>query len=195
MLFRRRNPLGLIQRAQHALWPASGWKRSSSYIAKRVLRLSASPHAIAAGFAAGVFASFTPFLFFHFLISIFVAFLIGGNILAALLGTAIGNPLTFPAIYYSTYKLGNFMLGLENSAIAPTDILATLLKQPLDSMIPLLQPLVVGGLPLGIIFGCLAYLIVFFGVSRYQRSRRLRFEARRQPTDRQDTNAQTPGTI
>ena len=194
MLFRRRSPLGIVERVRLVLWPASGWKRSISYIGKRVLRLSGSPHAIAAGFAAGVFASFTPFLFFHFLISFFVAFLIGGNILAAALGTAVGNPLTFPAIYLSSYKVGNFILRLEPSDRLPHEMSVSLANQPWEAIVPLLRPLVIGGLPLGLGFGITAYVIVLVMVKKYQRARRLRLEARRRQSNQQDTDKASGST-
>ena len=69
MLFRRRKKADLLERARTFFWPRRSFLRSAQYFIKRVLRLSATPHAIAAGVAAGVFASFTPFLGFHFVIA------------------------------------------------------------------------------------------------------------------------------
>lgn len=195
MLFRRRSPLGIADRVRLALWPASSWKRSVNYLAKRVLRLSGSPHAIAAGFAAGVFASFTPFIFFHFIISFLVAFLVGGNILAAALGTAVGNPLTFPAIWLSSYKVGNLMLGVEGGEVMADEISGSLASQPFDAILPLLRPLVIGGIPLGLGFGLAAYLIVLMAVKAYQRARRLRLEARRVLSDQRHTDRKTPESV
>jgi hypothetical protein len=183
MLFRRRNPLSPVKRLRHALWPTNGWKRSTRYLTKRVLRLSASPHAVAAGFAAGVFASFTPFVGFHFLISFVVAFAIGGNLLAAAFGTAVGNPFTFPFIWLSSYKVGNLMLGLERHEIPGHEIAASLARQPLDAIFPLIRPILIGGLPLGLMFGSAAYLIVLWAVNAYQQSRRRRLGVRRKATE------------
>ena len=39
------------------------------------------------------------------------AFVVRGNYLAAAIGTAVGNPWTFPFIWAGTYRLGSFMLG------------------------------------------------------------------------------------
>ena len=81
------------------------------YFSKRILRLRATPHAIAAGVAAGVFAAFLPFLGFHILIAAALAWLIRGNILAAALGTAaVGNPLSFPLMWAATYAGGRVLL-------------------------------------------------------------------------------------
>jgi uncharacterized protein len=190
MLFRRRNPLGLGERLRQALWPTSGWKRSSSYFFKRVLRLSASPHAVAAGFAAGVFASFTPFVGFHFVISFIVAFLVGGNILAAAFGTAVGNPLTFPAIWVSSYNVGNFVLGAKPGQLSTHDIAFSLTSQPLDAVVPLIRTLIVGGVPLGLVFGLAAYAIVWCAVATYQQGRRQRLAERRRPSEQSEASVE-----
>jgi hypothetical protein len=179
MLFKRRNPLSFREKLRLAVWPGNGWKRSARYISKRVMRLSGSPHAIAAGFAAGVFASFTPFIGFHFILSFVVAFLIGGNMLAAAFGTAVGNPLTFPAIWMSSYKIGNFVLGMEHADVQADTISASLTTQSLGSILPLMQSMTIGGVPLGIGFGLAAYFSVRWMVVAYQRTRRQRLDARR----------------
>jgi len=195
MLFRRRNPLSIAERARLALWTTSSWRRSASYVGKRVLRLGGSPHTIAAGFAAGVFTSFTPFIFFHFIISVLVALLIGGNILAALLGTAVGNPLTFPAMYLTSYNIGTYLLGQEHYKSMPNDISLSMASQPWDAILPILPPLVVGGLPLGLGFGMVAYVVVLLTVKKYQLARRVRLEARRRASNQQDASADTPELI
>ena len=87
MLFGRKKPESWPEKLRVMLWPRRSWMRSTKYLAKRVLRLTASPHAISAGVAAGVFASFTPFIGFHFLIAFFVAYFIAGNFIAAASGT------------------------------------------------------------------------------------------------------------
>jgi uncharacterized protein (DUF2062 family) len=181
MLFKRRNPLSFREKLRIAVWPANGWKRSARYIGKRVMRLSGSPHAIAAGFAAGVFASFTPFLGFHFIISFVVAFLIGGNMIAAALGNGVGNPLMLPVIWLTSYKVGSVVLGLGPTDAPREEISKSLASKSLDAIVPLLQPMTVGGALLGIAFGLVSYALVWWGVRVYQRARRLRLATRRGP--------------
>ena len=113
MLFGRKKPITWGETIRVSLWPRRSWARSAKYVSKRVLRLTASPHAISAGVAAGVFASFTPLLGLHFLIAFVVAYIIAGNFLAAASGTFFGNPITFPFIWASTYNLGSFVLSGE----------------------------------------------------------------------------------
>ena len=47
--------------------------------------------------------------------AVLIAWIIGGSIVAALLGTFVGNPLTYPLFWYSTYEVGNLMLRGETS--------------------------------------------------------------------------------
>ncbi len=110
MLFRRRDPADWREKLRVAVWPRRSWGRSIKYLAKRVLRLTASPHAIAGGIAAGVFASFTPYMGLHFLIAFAVAYIIAGNMVAAAMGTFFGNPLSFPV-----YLGGNLFHGKFHS--------------------------------------------------------------------------------
>nr|WP_309084038.1 DUF2062 domain-containing protein [Chelativorans sp.] len=164
-------------------WPRS-LRRSVLYIVKRALRLSATPHAIAAGIAAGVFASFTPFVGFHFIIAAALAWIIGGNLVASAMGTFVGNPLTFPFIWGATLEIGKFILrGEHPSSIGPRDIGHMLWHLEFEKLWqPLLKPMAVGSLPLG-----LGAALIFYAVTRWavvvfheQRRKRIAERARRQ---------------
>lgn len=180
MLFRRRKPLGFWGRLRIALWPSRSFSRSFQYFAKRVLRLTATPHAIAAGVAAGVFASCTPLIGFHFILSFVVAYVIGGNLVAAALGTSFGNPLSFPFIWAATYKLGCVILGGEGTREGQHLDLHALFRD-LDMhqlWAPVLKPMMVGGLPLGLFFGVVFYVVTYYMVSGFQARRRVRLAER-----------------
>ena len=183
MLFKRRNPLSFREKLRLAVWPGNGWKRSARYISKRVMRLSGSPHAIAAGFAAGVFASFTPFIGFHFILGFVIAFLIGGNMVAAALGTAVGNPLTFPFIWASTHKVGGLILGTGASAMEPGELSTNLLGKSFDAILPIVGPMVVGSVPLGVPAAVALYVLTFQSVRGFRILRQQRIAARRQARD------------
>src|SRR5690606_26323749 len=92
MLFRSRHKPSFSEKTRLLLWPRRSFSRSFRYYGKRIMRITASPHAIAAGLAIGVFAAFTPFFGFHFIIAVILAYLLAGNIGAAALGTAVANP-------------------------------------------------------------------------------------------------------
>ncbi|MEY8843138.1 DUF2062 domain-containing protein, partial [Cribrihabitans sp. XS_ASV171] len=71
------------------------------------------PQRIARGVWAGVFTSFTPFFGMHFFVAGIIAWIMRGNILASLMATFFGNPITFVPIAAVSMRLGHFLLGTE----------------------------------------------------------------------------------
>lgn len=182
MLFRRRHPLRFHQKLHHFVWPKRGWGRALRYYGKRLLRLSGTPHSIAAGFAVGVALAMTPFIGFHYLLCFVAAFLVRGNVLAAVLGTTIGNPLTFPVIWIGTYETGNIILGWfgrAGNAKTAEELTQRLLTDSLHNIWPVIEPMLVGCIPVAIVTGGIAYVAVFFAAQAFQTSRRERFAIRR----------------
>lgn len=187
MLFRRRIPANWRENLRISLWPRRSWSRSAKYVTKRILRLTGSPHAISAGVAAGVFASFTPFMGFHFLTAFLVAYIIAGNLLAAALGTFFGNPVSFPFIWASTYTTGNFILnrsedyrdqhhGDKLSSLEFGDFwehgFSSIIEQLIGIWNPVIKPMMVGAIPVGVSVSIIIYTITrWFAV---------KFKARRQ---------------
>jgi uncharacterized protein (DUF2062 family) len=111
VVFKRRNPKSWPRAVLEFLWPRGGWSRAFQYVKHRMHRLPDSPERIARGIFAGVFASFTPFYGFHFLIAAVGAKLLRGNVLAALMGTFFGNPLTYVPIGVAALSTGHWLLG------------------------------------------------------------------------------------
>jgi uncharacterized protein (DUF2062 family) len=111
MVFKRRDKPPLPVRLRELLVPQRGWRRALEYLGHRVRRLPDSPHRIALGFAIGVLASFTPFFGAHLLVAAGLAKLARANIIASLIGTFVGNPLTFPLIAAVSLGLGRRILG------------------------------------------------------------------------------------
>ncbi len=195
MLFKRRSPPDWWETIRVVAWPRRSWVRSTQYLAKRVLRLTASPHAIAGGIAAGVFASFTPFLGMHVLIASIVAFIVAGNFIAAAAGTFFGNPLTFPFIWASTLNTGRFILKGTSAGngtdIKPGEALGNIRIQDvfqvgfgeiLDRILhlwnPIIMPMMIGSVPLGILFGILSYIITRKAALIFKNARSKRLAAK-----------------
>ena len=176
MLFRRRDNPTRIERFRVAVWPRNSWSRSTRYFGKRVLRLTATPHAIAIGFAAGAAASCTPLIGFHFLTAFAFAYLVRGNMIAAALGTSIGNPLTFPFIWAFTYKIGQWTLYGRAPDTDPHQVhqqfQSSLFTKSLDALWPMVKPMFIGAVPLGLVVGSVSYFVVLKSVEVYQRRRR-----------------------
>lgn len=103
-----------MQFVSESFYPKGGWRRASQYVVHRLRRLPDPSHKISRGIAAGVFTSFTPFFGLHFLFSAGLAWLMRGNILAALLATFVGNPITFPIIAAISMEIGSYILGVRS---------------------------------------------------------------------------------
>lgn len=173
MLFKRHHKPHPIRRLHNFFWPRSGWRRSFKYLFHRVGRLQDTPHGIAAGFASGAAISFTPFMGFHFVGAALLAWLTGGNLLASAIGTVLGNPWTFPFIWYWIYHFGNWILQNTPAQGAPEALTIQLIFQHPGW---LLWPMTVGGIPTAIVAWFAFYWPIKKTVASYKRHRHLRRE-------------------
>ncbi|MEO1199969.1 MAG: DUF2062 domain-containing protein [Pseudomonadota bacterium] len=175
-----RRKRSVSERAREFVWPRSGYSRSARYGLKRLMRVRASPHAIAAGFAAGAFASFTPLMGFHFILSALLALATRGSIIASAVGTAVGNPLTFPLIWAGTYKLGILILGGGNGAVdLESELSGGFFAALRDGLVPILLPMAVGG----VLLGSIAWVTAYFPIRRIVAAYQTRRAARRAATE------------
>lgn len=179
MILKRRKAVSVWRRVRNFFWPEIGFQRAAKYMGHKVNRITGSPHAIALGFAAGAFASFTPAVGFHFVLAAIIAWVLGANILASAIGTSVGNPLTFPFIWIGTHNLGSFLLGVEGrndiSLSGPEGGLALMLADPgtffaelWAGLEPVFWPMFIGSIPLGLACGALFYCFLKPMVRRYK---------------------------
>ena len=113
MVFKRRDRRSIISILIRFFWPKGGWKRAFHYVQYRLRRLPDSSQKISRGIWAGLFTTFTPFYGLHFLTAAIMARLLKGNILAAILATFCGNPLTYVPIGVVSLQTGHFFLGTD----------------------------------------------------------------------------------
>ena len=111
MVFKRRTPRTYYQAVTESVYPKGGWRRAAWYVLHRLRRLPDPAHKISRGIACGIFVCFTPFFSLHFVLAAGLAWMVNGNLMAALLSTFFGNPLTFPFIAAVSMELGSWMLG------------------------------------------------------------------------------------
>lgn len=202
-MFGRRNRPSLAQRARSLIWPTRGFARSWRYVVARMARLKTSPHAIAAGFAAGAAVSFTPLLGLHFVLAFALCLVTRGSFVAAVAGTVVGNPLTFPFIFAATYWLGTLLRALvatppedalevvaegfdaesearaEAAADAVLDTAESLLEDgwsfaALEVLLPTLSTMLIGAAPLALLAYVGFYALVRAAVTTFQAARRRR---------------------
>ncbi|MGF7156753.1 DUF2062 domain-containing protein [Bartonella heixiaziensis] len=181
MLFRRREPIDFVKRVRLWLWPSRSFSRSFSYIRKRILRISATPHKVALGFAIGIFLACSPLFGMHIILAIFFSWLLRGNFAAAIIGTIFSNPLTFLLIVMADYKVGYLCLSFfSNVNEISLSQIRTLFDGLTLSNVPLLfkgawetimRPMILGGTLLGFIFAGLSYIGVYRAIARFQQKR------------------------
>jgi uncharacterized protein (DUF2062 family) len=180
-------------------WPRGGWTRAFHYVKHRIRRLPDDPHRIARGVGAGVFVSFTPFFGLHFITAALSAKIVRGNILASLLGTFFGNPITFPIIAFFSMKLGKWMLGTrfdeaQHQTLASRFMgAAEDLRHNFFAMFTpetahwgnlsyfyhdIFVPYLIGGLVPGIVAGVIAYYLSEPVIAAYQKHRRKKLKER-----------------
>lgn len=176
-MFKRRTKRSIGARVVSFIWPSMGWRRTGAYYAIRIKRLPGTPYSIACGFALGAAVSFTPFIGFHFIMAAIFAYLIRGNIIASALGTAVGNPWTFPFIWAGIYWLGGKILGYEKGVELPEELtMEYIFQDPVN----VLLPMAAGGVPTAIVVWWLVYLPLHRVVANYQSHRRQKRMQRRE---------------
>ena len=206
-MFRRRKPLSALNQMRAFIWPERGFRRLFSYLFQRIIRLPGSPASIASGFAAGVAASFTPFLGLHFILAAALAMLFRGNVLASAIGTFFGNPWTFILIWLADYEVGlgiirslNYGADLHVLSIEELgEIMGNALKfmsfsgaiswaEMSRDLEQVFMPLLIGGTVLGAVAGLISFLITLWVVKgwRLHRARRLEKAAARAALARND---------
>lgn len=167
MPFARRIPKSWFETLRDAVWPRMGWKRAFRYRGLKLMRLSGSPHMIAAGAAAGAFAAFSPFFGFHYLIAAGLSLLMRGSVLAAALVTSLANPLTLPLFWAASYEVGSLFFSTSEHFSAKRLIE----EHSWAALEPFLEPLLIGSLILGTGFGVVIYFSVRAFLLRHRTER------------------------
>jgi uncharacterized protein (DUF2062 family) len=168
-----------LEHLKEAIWPSAGFTRALTYWGHRLIRLKGTPHSIAMGLAFGAAISMTPFVGLHLVLTLLLCWAFGGQALAGLIGTFVGNPWTFPFIWIFTYRLGSAILGME-AGIHPTIELSLgdLLHSPFDTIAPMIGPMIIGSIPCAIAAWWLMYLPSKYLITGHRRRRAERLAAR-----------------
>lgn len=199
MVFRRRQKRTVLEWLKASVYPKGGWFRAASYVWHRLTRLPDPPHRIARGVWAGVFISFTPLFGFHFFGAALIAMAMRGNIIASILATFFGNPITFPLIAVGSIQLGHILLGTGGEAVPPSQILSAFAYaggEIWDNILAiftpdeakwahlkhfyhgLFKPYLIGGIIPGIVAATVCYYISLPMISAYQALRQKRRRAK-----------------
>lgn len=145
-------------------------QRIFNNIWQKLQQIKATPYEIAAGFACGVAVSFTPFVGFHSILALVLAFIIRASLVAALIGTLFGNPWTFPLIWMAILYAGEIFLQGE---ISQPEVDFKLIFEQAYNMLkscdfsgflqdiwPILYPMIIGAIPFCLLSWIIAYIVI-----------------------------------
>lgn len=145
-------------------------------------------HSVSFAFLVGTFCCFLP-IPFQMVPCVLLCAWIRCNVPLSIALVWVSNPITMPAMFYSTYRLGTWLLGRENRVSH-----INLSWDWLSSQVELVwEPLLLGSLLAGLTLGSLAFVIVRiywrWKVVRHWSMRRLR----KRLAHPIHTEAQSPG--
>lgn len=169
------------------VWPSMGIRRLIRYYWLSLVRLRDTPSQITRGLVAGIVVCFTPLPITHIFQGMLIAWMIRGNVLAAMITSWVGNPWTYPFMWAIAYQAGHLLydvMGWDMMAV-PTSLSwgefwDVLVNHPFDVMVPW----VLGGYAVAIVvspilFYAIRPLIVRAHYARAQARRRARIARRR----------------
>ena len=192
-MFKRRERRSVFRFFNEVIFSLKGISRAIGYVGIRLKRIPDTPHKISLGMSCGIFASFTPLFGLHFLIAGLLSYVFRANVLASLIGTFVGNPITFPIITVFTLKLGEWILGSSEYSSGDggkifegfLDFIFLIYKSFFtdgsigENSVPRMNeffngifiPYSLGGLIFGIVLAIISYLLLRPLVSTYQKKR------------------------
>ena len=155
-------------------------QRLIRYYYLRFIRLRGDPHELALGMAFGIFSGMMPIMPFQMALSVALALIFKGSKITAALGTWVSNPLNWYFLYYFSYKLGAWILGMEGSSTVFATIM-DMVRSDVESMViveKILQSgglmaaaFLLGGVIMGIVVALPSYFVFLYIFKRIRRWR------------------------
>ncbi len=139
----------------------------------RLVTLKSSSRKIAAGFALGIFLSFTPTFGFQTVLALAAAAMLKVNPISCVLGVYLTNVFTVMPIYAFCYGVGRWVLGVEQVVkvdLEQDGILLSILGLGRRGL-AWIGVQSVGAVLVGGVSGGIAYFLALFGVIRYRTAR------------------------
>ena len=136
-----------------------GLKRQVLALWKRLARIRATPHQVAAGFALGVFVSFLPIIPLRTVVALLLAWLLRQNIAAAFVGKSITLayfPLV-PLMWAAEYRLGTLINPVEKPVAIDRAHLGEVFHMGWDAFVATF----IGGVMIGLPVALITYIVVW----------------------------------
>ena len=103
---------------------------------------------------------------FQMLVAALIAIPARANMIICVVGCWISNPVTIPPLLYAAYKFGKWVLGTPSHPLPDKITFAYIMSQ----LPTLWQPVLVGCISFGLIFGTLGYIIARVSWRLYDRA-------------------------
>ena len=145
-----------------------GWRKIREKI-HEAISAETNERSIAAGFAVGVFFSFTPLLSLHMVLALIVAVVFRFNKVSTIAGAWVNNPYTMPFVFYGCFRFGEWILGMR---IPPPAFESYTLQNLLKAAAPYAAPLFLGTTIVGLAAAAVAYMVVYRIAVRVKSARR-----------------------
>jgi len=145
-----------------------GWGKIRSKF-HEAIAADSDERSLAAGFAVGVFFSFSPLVTLHMVLALLVAVAFRLNKVTTMVGVWVNNPYTMPFVFYGSFRLGEWILGMK---IPPPSFETYTLETVLKAALPYAAPLFLGTTIVGLAAAALAYVVVYRIAVRVKSARR-----------------------
>jgi uncharacterized protein (DUF2062 family) len=145
-----------------------GWAKIRERI-HEAISAETDERSLAAGFAVGVFFSFTPLVSLHMVLALIVAFVFRLNKVTTIAGVWVNNPYTMPFVFYGCFRLGEWILGIR---IPSPSFESYTLQSLLKAAVPYAAPLFLGTTIVGLVSAVVAYVVVSRIAVRVKSARR-----------------------
>jgi uncharacterized protein (DUF2062 family) len=134
-----------------------GWVKIREKI-HEAISAETDERSLAAGFAVGVFFSFTPLVSLHMVLALIVAVVFRLNKVATIAGVWVNNPYTMPFVFYGCFRLGEWILGMR---IPSPSFESYTIRSLLKAAVPYAAPLFLGTTAVGLAAAAVAYVVVY----------------------------------
>lgn len=145
-----------------------GWRKIRERV-RGAIAAESDERSLAAGFAVGVFFSFTPLVTLHMVLALIVAVVLRLNKATTIAGVWVNNPYTMPFVFYGCFRLGERMLGMR---VPPPSFESYDVRAVLEAAVPYAAPLFLGTTVVGIAAAVLGYLVVYHITVKVKSARR-----------------------
>ena len=177
MLFKRAKIQSYKEKLRNLIWPKMGWRRVLDYYKHRSIRIPDSEYSIAMGLAFGCLVSWTPAFGTHILQCFVFSWVTKTNWIAALIGTAFGNPLTTPALMFISYQVGRALfVGFGYGDVLGDHAGPITLELLTDEFLKIFLPTLLGGYVMGLATFPPLYFLFYYMVKGARAARRMRIE-------------------